>query len=358
MLVGQKEGEQHRNRDPEEGHRQETDVARRHGETVGEIPDRARVVVCPGPLKGVLSAADAARAVADGFARTGVEADQAPMADGGEGTAWALRSALGGEWRSESVSDPLGRPVQARFALLSDGRAVVEAAEACGLARLAAEELDPMRASSHGLGELIVAALDAGASELVIGLGDSATVDGGAGLREVLHGLPVDTVVACDVANPLLGPRGAARAFGPQKGASQEQVEELERRLAAMPDLAPFADLPGAGAAGGLGAALAALGARLVPGAKLVADTIGLPDRLEGAALAVTGEGTVDAASSEGKVTGLVAGLAKKAGARCVVFGGRVETDLPGVETIALSGDPDRAAADLEELGEKLGRGV
>ena len=162
------------------------------------------------------------------------------MADGGEGTAEALRASLGGEWRTASVSDPFGRPVEARFALLPDGRAVVEAAAAIGLARLGRDELDPMRASSRGLGELIVAAQDAGASGLVVGLGDSATVDGGAGLREVVGALPAETLVACDVANPLLGPRGAARAFGPQKGASPAQVEELERRLASDPALEPL----------------------------------------------------------------------------------------------------------------------
>jgi glycerate 2-kinase len=287
-----------------------------------------------------------------------VEADQAPMADGGEGTAEVLCTSLGGEWRTVSVSDPFGRPVEARFALLPDGRAVVEAAGAIGLARLGGDELDPMRASSRGLGELIVAAQDAGASGLVVGLGDSATVDGGAGLREVVGALPAQTLVACDVANPLLGPRGAARAFGPQKGASPAQVEELERRLASDSALEPHADLPGAGAAGGLGAALASLGATLVPGSKLVAEAIGLRERLRGAALVVTGEGAVDAASREGKVTGLVASLAAEAGVRCVVFGGRVEAELPRAETLALSGDPDRAEADLEELGERLGREV
>lgn len=279
------------------------------------------------------------------------------MADGGEGTSEALCAALGGEWRSAFVSDPLGRPVQARFALLRDGRAVVEAAEPIGLARLGPDELDPVRASSRGLGELVAAALDAGATGLVVGLGDSATVDGGAGLREVLGRLMVDTLVACDVSNPLLGPRGAARAFGPQKGASPAEVEELERRLAADPVLAPYAERPGAGAAGGLGAALAALGATLVPGAELVAETIGLRERMTGAALVVTGEGTVDEGSREGKVTGLVAALAAEAGARCVVFGGRVESELPGTETVALSGDPRRAGADLEDLGERLGVG-
>jgi glycerate 2-kinase len=278
------------------------------------------------------------------------------MADGGEGTAAALLAALGGEWRSASVSDPLGREVEARYALLPDGRAVVEAAEAIGVARLAPGELDPLGASSRGLGELIVSALDAGATGLVVGMGDSATVDGGAGLREVLAAVPDDTLVACDVANPLLGRRGAAHAFGPQKGASAEQVKQLERRLAADAALAPFADLPGAGAAGGLGAALASLGARLVPGAALVAEAIGLRSRLEEAALAATGEGTVDMASREGKVTGHVAALCAELDIRCVVFGGRVEAELPGAQTVALSGDPGRAAADLEELGERLGR--
>ena len=278
------------------------------------------------------------------------------MADGGEGTADAFIAALGGAWGSADVSDPLGRIRGAGLGLLDDGRAVVESAEAIGLARLAPEELDPMRASSRGLGELIAVAIVGGATRLIIGLGDSATVDGGAGLREVLGGLPDDTVVACDVANPLLGPRGAVRAFGPQKGASPEQVEELERRLAADTALAPFADLPGAGAAGGLGAALAFLGATLVPGAELVAEAIGLRERMEGASLVVTGEGTVDAASREGKVTGLVAKLAAEAGVPCFVFGGRLEAEIANAEVVALSGDPARAEADLVKLGERLGR--
>ena len=278
------------------------------------------------------------------------------MADGGEGTAAALLAALGGTWGSVDVSDPLGRIRGAGLGLLDDGRVVVESAVAIGLGRLAPGELNPMRASSRGLGELIAVAIVGGSTGLIVGLGDSATVDGGAGLREVLSGLPDDTVVACDVANPLLGPRGAARAFGPQKGASPEQVEELERRLAADTALAPFADLPGAGAAGGLGAALAFLGATLVPGAELVAEAIGLRERLEGASLVVTGEGTVDAASREGKVTGLVADLAAEAGVRCVVFGGGVEAQIPGAEVVELSGDPSCAEADLAELGERLGR--
>jgi glycerate kinase len=302
----------------------------------------------------VLGAPEAAAALAAGFRPAGFEPDEAPVADGGEGTAAVFRAALGGEWRSATVHDPLGRPVEARFVLLPDGRAVVESAEAIGLARLGQNELDPMRASSLGLGELIAAALQEGASGLVIGLGDSATVDGGAGLRSVLDALPVETVAACDVSSPLLGERGAARVFGPQKGATPEQAAELEARLARDPVLAPYADLPGAGAAGGLGAALAALGARLVPGAELVLEAIGLRDRLPGAELVVTGEGTVDATSLAGKATGRIVQLCDDFAVRCVVFGGRLRVEIPGAETVALGGDPLRARADLEKLGERL----
>ncbi|MGH3059520.1 MAG: glycerate kinase, partial [Gaiellaceae bacterium] len=184
----------------------------------------------------MLSAREAADALARGFARAGVRAERLPIADGGDGTAEALHGALGGEWREAAVSGPLGRAVTARFLLLPDGRAVVEAAEAIGLRLLTPDELDPLRASSRGLGELLQAAAASGATELLVALGGTATVDGGAGLREVVvAGLPLPTTAACDVASPLLGERGAARTFGPQKGASPAQVEELERRLAGMP---------------------------------------------------------------------------------------------------------------------------
>jgi glycerate kinase len=319
----------------------------------------SRKAVCaPDKLKGVLSAREATAALAAGFARAGVTADRLPLADGGEGTAEALHEALGGEWRTVRISDPVGREVDARFLLLHDRRAVIESAEAIGLWRLEEVERDPLRASSRGVGELIQSAVDAGARSLVVTLGGSATVDGGAGLREVLSELPVSVEVACDVRNPLLGERGAARAFGPQKGASPEEVEQLERRLAAMDGLAAVADLPGAGAAGGLGAALAALGARLVPGAELVLETVGFHERVRGAALVVTGEGVVDATSKEGKVTGTVVRLCRTAGIRCAVFGGRVEAELDGAEMHALSGDPDRTHGDLVALGEKLGRSL
>jgi glycerate kinase len=315
---------------------------------------RPRALACPASLKGSLSAVAAAAALAEGFRRSGADAVELPVADGGEGTAEVLATALGGEWRTAAVSDPLGRPVRARYLLLPGRMAVVESAEAIGLGRLPPEERDPLRASSHGLGELIRVALGERLSSLLVCLGGSATVDGGAGLREVLDSLPIETTVACDVRNPLLGERGAARVFGPQKGATPAVVEELEARLAGMEELRGVAELPGAGAAGGLGAALAALGAELVPGADLVLDLVGFHERVRGAALAVTGEGTVDRTSAEGKAPGAVVRACDEAGVRCVVFGGRVEEPLEGAEHEELSGDPDRARDDLVALGQRL----
>ena len=322
-----------------------------------------RAIACPDSLKGTLSAHEAAAALAAGLRHGGVEAEELPLADGGEGTSDALYRALGGEWRQARVADPLGRPVAARFLLLPDGRAVVESAEAIGLHLVGPEERDPLASTSRGLGELVVAALEAGARGLLVALGGSATVDGGSGLREVVSELPVPTFAACDVTNPLLGPRGAARVFGPQKGATPEQVEELERRLGSMSELAGVADLPGAGAAGGLGAAFAALGARLVPGIELVLDVVGFRKRIIGTTLAVTGEGKVDASSAEGKVPGGVAAACAAEGVSCVVFGGVVEPDgeaalraLGAAAVLPLSGRAERVREDLEALGESLAR--
>ncbi|MDQ3889270.1 MAG: glycerate kinase [Actinomycetota bacterium] len=325
-----------------------------------------RAVACPDSLKGVLAARDAAGALAAGLRRAGVEAEERPLADGGEGTADVLVEALGGEWRVADVSDPLGRRVPARYGIVriaGEPAAVVESAEAIGLSRLARGELDPVRASSRGLGELILAAVGSGAERVIVTLGGSATVDGGAGMREVLDDLPVPVEVACDVRNPLLGERGAARVFAPQKGATPAQVEELERRLASMHELRAVADLAGAGAAGGLGAALAALGAELVPGIELVLELIDFERSLRRADLAVTGEGAVDGSSGEGKTATGVAAACARAAVPCVVFGGRVEPGaaaalyaLGATSVFRLSGDPRQAASDLAELGEALGR--
>jgi glycerate kinase len=319
-----------------------------------------RALASPASCKGALSAVEAALALAAGMRAGGLDAEEVPVADGGEGTAEVFAASVGGEWRQASASDPLGRVVAAHYLVLEDGTVVVEAAEAVGLARLAEGELDPMRASSRGLGELLLAASAAAGGPILVGLGDSATVDGGAGLREVvgeaLAGRELRAL--CDVRNPLLGERGAARAFGPQKGASPEQVEELEARLAGMAELRPYADLAGAGAAGGLGAAIASLGGELVSGSALVLERIGFRALVTGADLVVTGEGTIDRSSSEGKAVGEVVRISREEGVRCAVFGGRVDEALPGVELHALSGDQGRTADDLVELGERLARAL
>ncbi|HEX4745275.1 MAG TPA: glycerate kinase [Gaiellaceae bacterium] len=311
-----------------------------------------RALLCPASLKGVLTAGDAAAALARGVRAAGGHAVELPLADGGEGTAVAIRTVLGGEWRQAVVSDPLGRPHAARWLILPDGRAVVEAAAAIGLPLLTPGERDPLVTSSRGFGELLQAALRESPSGLLIGLGGSATVDGGAGLREVLRVLPVPTTVLCDVRTTVAD---AARLFGPQKGATAENVPVLERRLSEMEELRPFAGLAGSGAAGGLGAALAAAGARLVEGAPAVLELVCFDAHLAGADLVVTGEGQVDRTTAEGKAPGVVAARCAAAGVRCVVFGGRVLAPVAGAETVALSGDRSRAAADLEALGRRLG---
>jgi glycerate kinase len=315
-----------------------------------------RALASPASCKGVLSAVEAALALAAGMRAGGLDAEEVPVADGGEGTAEVFAATLGGEWRTAPASDPLGRVVAARFLVLEDGTAVVEAAEAVGLVRLADGERDPMHASSSGLGQLLLAVAATVGGAILVGLGDSATVDGGAGLREVVGDALAgrDLRALCDVRNPLLGERGAARAFGPQKGATPEQVEELEARLAAMTELRPYADLPGAGAAGGLGAAIASLGGELVSGSELVLERIGFRALVGGADLVVTGEGTIDRSSSEGKAVGEVVRICREEGVRCAVFGGRVDEAPPEVEMHALSGDPERAADDLIELGTRL----
>jgi glycerate 2-kinase len=310
-----------------------------------------RALLCPASLKGVLSARSAAAALARGAREVGGDAEELPIADGGEGTADVLHAALGGTWHETIVSDPIGRPHPARWLGLPDGRAVVEAAAAIGLPLLAPAERDPLVATSRGLGELVLAALRRSPTEIVVGLGGSATVDGGAGLRQVLRDLPLRTTVLCDVRTTL---SGAARLFGPQKGATADAVTLLERRLAAMDELAPYAGLAGAGAAGGLGAAFAALGAELAEGAPTVLELVGFDARLRGTDLVVTGEGQVDRTTAEGKAPGVVASRCAAAKVRCVVFGGRVLEPVDGAETVSLSGDVARAEADLEDLGRRL----
>ena len=300
-----------------------------------------RALACPASLKGVLSAPAAAAALAAGLREGGAEADELPVADGGEGTAEALWLALGGDWVESEVHDAFGRPRRARWLRLPDGSAVVEAAAAIPLDPL---RLDPFEASSRGFGELVTAVLDHQPAALLLALGGTATMDAGIGFLELVHELPVPARVACDVTATLAE---APRLFGPQKGAGPDEIAELERRFAAFPDAGP-----GGGAAGGLGAALASLGATLLPGAALVLDAIGFePAAYE---LVVTGEGRVDRTTMLGKAPGEVARRSFEAGTRCVVFGGLVAEPLPDVESVALSGDPDRAHDDLVALGRRL----
>jgi glycerate 2-kinase len=300
-----------------------------------------RALACPASLKGVLSAPAAAAALARGLREGGAEAEELPVADGGEGTAEALWLALGGDWHESEVHDAFGRRWRARWLRLPDGTAVVEAAAAIPLDPL---RLDPLEASSRGFGELVVAVLGHEPAALLLALGGTATMDAGTGFLELVRELPVPARVACDVTATLAE---APRLFGPQKGAGPEEIVELERRFAAFPDPGP-----GGGAAGGLGAALASLGAVLVPGASLVLDAVGF----EAGAydLVVTGEGRVDRTTLLGKAPGEVARRSLEAGTRCVVFGGVVDEQLPDVESVALSGDPNRAHDDLVALGTRL----
>jgi glycerate kinase len=302
---------------------------------------RARTLACPASLKGVLPAREAAAALAEGL-RAWSDVDEIPVADGGEGTLDVLQPALGAEWRTADVPDAFGRPRRARWLQLPTGEAAIESAEAIPLDP---QRLDPIAASSRGLGELIRAV--GRPSHLHIGLGGTANVDAGAGLLELLDELPAPTSVACDVDIPLVD---AVRMFAAQKGATPDQFAELEKRFQ---PLASYAEVPGAGAAGGLGAALASLGAELVSGAALVLDLLRFDPT--GYDLVVTGEGTVDATTQRGKAPGEVVRRCREERIRCVVFGGRVVEPVPEVETLALSGDPARAREDLVELGLRLG---
>jgi glycerate 2-kinase len=301
-----------------------------------------RALASPASLKGVLSAREAAAFLAEGLRRGGAEAEELPIADGGEGTAEVLGARVRERVR---VSDAFGRPREAPIRELPDGTAVVEAADAIPLDP---SRLEPLAASSRGLGELIA---NVQAERLFVCLGGTGNVDGGAGLREVLTALPAPTIVLCDALVPL---RDAARRFAAQKGATPDQIELLEWRLASMTELAPFAELRGAGAAGGLGAALAALGGELVPGAREALRRLGFRARARQADLVVTGEGAVDNTTATGKAPGEALRVCREEGVRCVVFGGRVEAELAGAEIVSLSGDPALAAADLVALGERL----
>ncbi|QFZ17411.1 glycerate kinase family protein [Saccharothrix syringae] len=284
-----------------------------------------RVVIAPDCFGGTLTAREVAGAVAAGWHRAAPDDELRlrPLADGGPGFVDVLHTVLGGALRTTTVTGPLGTPVEATW-LEHDGTAYLESAQACGLHLIPADRRPATAetATTAGVGELLNAAR--GASTIVVGLGGSGTTDGGEGMRRTADPVTARLVAASDVENPLLGPHGAARAFGPQKGASPEAVERLEARLAAMAELAGVRDLPGAGAAGGLGAGLMALGATVVSGAGLVRELTGLDAALDHADLVVTGEGSFDWQSLRGKLVTAVARGAAERGVPCLVLAGQV----------------------------------
>jgi len=328
-----------------------------------------RVLIAPDKFKGSLTALQVAEAIAAGIthADPAVECELVPMADGGDGTAAALAAGTGGEMVTVSVTGPLGHPVEAQFAVLGDGEtAVVEMAAASGLVLVPPEKRNPLSATTYGTGELLRAALDRGCRRLLVGIGGSATNDGGAGMAQALGARLLTTagtqippggaglaqvtkievdgldprvaqtefLVACDVDNPLTGDRGASAVYGPQKGATPSMVMELDANLARYGDLLKrdlgkdVAHLPGAGAAGGLGAGLAAFcDARLASGVDLVMDALGLPARIRAADLVFVGEGQVDAQTAYGKTPAGVARAAREAGVPVIALGGSVALD-------------------------------
>ena len=312
-----------------------------------------RVVIAPDKLRGTYTADEAARALARGWgAHRPDDLRLVPLADGGEGTAAALLAARGGTWRAAPAHDARGRPVEARYADLGAGQAAIDVAEACGMWRVADLAPDPLAATSLGAGELIGRAIADGGTRIVVGVGGTATTDGGVGLRRALGSVPegVSLVAALDVDNPLLGAAGAAAVYGPQKGASPQQVNELERRLAAL-QLAS-AGRPGAGAGGGIGAMLMELGAEAVPGARLVLDEVGFDRALAGADLCITGEGRIDGQTLRGKVVSAVAQRCRSAGVACVAVGGIVEPDAAAA--LAELGADTLEQGDLEAAGAEL----
>ena len=290
-----------------------------------------RVVAAPDKFRGTARAPEVAEAIARAAQSYGWQCTEVPLADGGEGTL----DALGGANRSSMVTGPLGDPVHAGWQL-RERRAVIEMAQASGLDLVGgADGNDPIAASTYGTGELISAAIDAGARRVLVGVGGSATTDGGLGALRALFPLPrvrgVELSVACDVRTSFLD---AADRFAPQKGATAAQVELLRRRLQRLAQVylddygVDVLELTGAGAAGGLAGGLAAAGAALVEGFDLVAEEVELDDKLEGADLVVTGEGFLDEQSFDGKVVGGVLERASAAGVPVLVIAGEIDEEV------------------------------
>ncbi len=370
-----------------------------------------RVLVAPDKFKGSLAASAVAAAIAAGLRRAAADLEvvQNPVADGGDGTLEAALDA-GYERVPVRVSGPVGDPVDTAYAV-RDGTAVVEMADACGLVRMPAGQLAPLTASSAGLGEVVRAALDADCATVVIGIGGSASTDGGAGMLGALGARFLDAdgvdlppgggalarldrvdlsrlhpaldraelVLATDVDNPLLGPRGAAAVYGPQKGAGAADIEVLDAALAHLSQVLgtatgagsrghPAATLPGAGAAGGVGfAALAVLGASARPGIELLLELTGFLEKLPGAALVITGEGSLDRQTLAGKAPAGVAAAARAHGVPVVAVAGRCLLDRAELADAGISAayaltdlepDPARCMTEAEPLLERLSERV
>lgn len=322
----------------------------------------APVLLAPDGFKGTLRATEVAAALARGLDCEGRRVDRCPLADGGDGTLEVLMLALGGETLGATVHDPLGRETRAGFGLVEDGAtAVVETAQAIGLDRVAPGERDAEGASSFGAGELILAAVEAGARQVVVGAGGSATSDGGAGALEAIErggGLRgASLVVLCDVRTTF---ERAAEVFGPQKGADPGAVRRLGRRLHSLAGRLPRdpTGIPGSGAGGGLAGGLwAAHGAALAPGAAFVLDACDYDERMRAARAVVVGEGRLDRQTLDGKAPGEAAVRARQAGVPCFAVCGRRALDdfdarILDLQAIIEAGD--RAA--LEAAGRELGR--
>jgi glycerate kinase len=324
------------------------------------VPAARPVLVAPDSFKGTLTAAQVADALERGLREAGWRCDRCPAADGGDGTLDVLLATLGGELMQTDAHDPLGRPIRAAFAMIDGARAVVETATASGLALVPERERDAEAASTAGTGQLIAAAVRSGAREVLLGVGGSATTDGGAGAIEAIEasgGLGgARLVVLCDVRTPF---ERAAEVFAPQKGADPEAVRRLARRLARQARALPRdpRGLAMTGCAGGLSGGLwAAFGARLVPGAAFVLDALGFDARALPAAAVVTGEGRLDAQSLEGKVVGEVATRCRQRGIPCHAVVGRSILDRFGRRLLDLqSVDEAGTAAEIEATAMRLG---
>lgn len=363
-----------------------------------------KVVVAPNAFKGSLSASQAAGAIARGVREVfpGAEVVEVPVADGGEGTVEALVSAHRGAYRTTRVEGPLGEAVEAKYGLIETGRTgVVELASTSGLTLIVPERRDPRKTSTYGFGQLLEAVRQAGAGQVIAGIGGSATNDGGAGMAQALgyrlldaagRDLPrggsalvgleridhagfdpgwhsVKVMVACDVTNPLTGPQGASAVYGPQKGADDVMVRELDAALAKLAaiierDLGKrVADVPGAGAAGGAGAGLMAfMDAKLVPGAPLVVEASGFDEKMKDADLVITGEGRADSQTAFGKAPGEVAKRAKAARIPVLLIAGskgpgwEALTDLGVTAVVTLDEEGDNLQQLMRDAGEMLKR--